>query len=147
MSPRLSSAAAVLCLLASGSSAFVAPSGEAGVQRSSALHAERRDFFSQVATTVGAGLVAGNVLGGAVEPANALGGLNKVNAKLSGCVRCFGCSRWFLDCRRRKVAHVMLTTDFSTGIERCDRTPQRDDYRGGSRAQETSADATQPKIR
>ena len=103
MASHLSSAAAVLCLLASGSSAFVAPSGEAGVQRSSALHAERRDFFSQVATTVGAGLVTGNVLGGAVEPANALGGLNKVNAKLSVCVLWFGFFQ-VLGCRN--VAYV-----------------------------------------
>ena len=87
---NLSSAVTVLCLLASGSSAFVVPSGEAGgAQRSSsALNAERRDFFSQVATSmVGAGIVAGNVLGGAVEPANALGGgLSKVNARLGRCV-------------------------------------------------------------
>jgi len=84
MPSHLSSAASVLCLLASTSSAFVTPGSEAGIQRTSALHAERRDFFSQVATTVGAGIVAGNVLGGAAEPANAFGGgLNKVNAKLN----------------------------------------------------------------
>ena len=110
MPSNLSSAAAVLCLLASGSYAFIVPSGEAaGAQRSSsALHAERRDFFSQVATTVvGAGIVAGNVLGAAVEPANALGGgLKRVNARLGGCV-----SSWlYYDCLNEEIfiRHMLL---------------------------------------